>query len=290
MHELDDVQVARLVEPAALVGEIARCLADLGHGRAAQAPKQVLAVPGGGFWLSIAAVVSRLGLAVSKWGSYVPGADGLGGRSTATLLVGESDGGAPHTVIRGVGATHLRTGATAAAVVAALRGWSSVQSVALIGMGPTNRAVLDVVGAVAPVGTRLQVLVRSPASVRRVADLLDQDPRWAGRYHVGTDPWELGGAQVAFSATGARSTVARLADLSAGGLAVSLDGRVTWDAGDAPVLGDQVSPGVAVPTLARVVAGLAPVPAGRLLVDLAGPAVADVALASVALSGMRDRA
>lgn len=287
MRELGDADVAGAVAPAALPGDVLGCLADLGRGDAVQAPKRTLPIPGGGFWLVLAGAVPRLGLSVVKWASFVPGGDGAPGRSTSTVLVADAVGGAPHTVVGGTLATRLRTGAATIAAVGALRPWRDVTSVGLVGMGPTNRAVLDALEAAAPEVGRLVVVVRTASSADRLSDELARTA-WADRVTIGTDPAGLRGVDVAVSSTGSAVPVARVADLAPDGVAVALDGRSTWsDAGRVPTLSDQVSPEGRPSSLAQVAAGVSGVPGGRVLVDLVGAAVADVALAAHLLGARR---
>jgi ornithine cyclodeaminase/alanine dehydrogenase-like protein (mu-crystallin family) len=279
VRELTDADVAA-VPLSDVVDEVTRCLADLGTGAATQAPKSVLPVGPGAFFLSLAGVVPRLGLAVAKWASYVPGAAGVAGTSTSTVVVSDARTGAPRALIGGMGFTQRRTAATAVAVAraAGAAGSAAPQTVALVGCGATNRAVLDAVLATAP-GTDVRVLVRTPGSAAALRESLS--PLVRGRLDVGTDPVVLSGADWAFSATGATGPVAELGLLAPGGVAVALDGARTWrlPAG-APVLDDHVRPGGEVPGVPLLLAGRLERPAGRVLVDVAGSAVCDVALAA----------
>lgn len=305
MRELTDADVAA-VPLGTVVDEVARCLADLGTGDATQAPKAVLPVGPGAFFLSLAGVVPRLGLAVAKWASYVPGAAGVAGRSTSTVVASDASTGEPLALIGGMGFTQRRTAATAVAVARAASAAATSaavepaaagggpdravvsavpRTVALVGCGATNRAVLDAVLATAP-GVDVRVLVRTEASAAALRESLA--PVVAGRLDVGTDPVVLSGADWAFSATGATGPVAELGLLAPGGVAVALDGARTWRVpGGTPVLDDHVRPDGAAPTVPLLLAGRLERPAGRVLLDVAGSAVSDVALAACLLGTRR---
>lgn len=292
MRELTDADVAT-VPLGAVVDEVARCLADLGTGAATQAPKAVLPVGPGAFFLSLAGVVPRLGLAVAKWASYVPGEAGRPGTSTSTVVASDARTGEPLALIEGMGFTHRRTAATAVAVARAA--WIPDRShnpgpgaaascvglprtVALVGCGQTNRAVLDAVLATAP-EVDVRVLVRTAESAAALRASLT--PLVAGRLDVDTDPAVLAGADWAFSATGATAPVADLTLLAPDAAAVALDGTRTWRVpAGAPVLDDQVRPDGEVPAVPMLLAGLTERPTGRVLLDVAGSAVCDVALAA----------
>lgn len=285
MRELTDADVAA-VPLAALVDEVSRCLSDLAVGAAVQAPKAVLPMPREGFFLSLAAVVPRLGLAVAKWASYVPADGGRAGTSTSTVVVSDAASGAPLALASGMAFTRVRTAATAVAVAqVAAAGWP--RTLALVGCGATNLAVLDAVLAAAS-GARapaVRVLVRSAESVRALT------PRLAaltGDVEVATDAGILAGADWAVSATGATGPVADLATLAPDATVVALDGARTWRVpAGVPVLDDRVVPGVPAPGVARLVAGLQARPDGPVLLDVAGSAVCDVALAACLLGGDR---
>lgn len=287
MRELTDADVAA-VPLAAVVDEVARCLADLGRGAASQAPKAVLPVGPGAFFLSLAGVVPRLGLAVAKWASYVPGEAGRPGTSTSTVVVSDAATGEPRALVAGMGFTQRRTAATAVAVARSAAepagpGAAAPRTVALVGCGATNRAVLDAVLATAP-DVDVRVLVRSASSAALLREQLA--PVVTGRLDVGTDPVVLSGADWAFSATGATAPVVPLGLLAPGGVAVALDGARTWQLPvGAPVLDDHVRPGGEVPTVPLLLAGRIERPAGRVLLDVAGSAVCDVALAACLLGG-----
>ncbi|WP_238008556.1 hypothetical protein KZZ52_31855 [Dactylosporangium sp. AC04546] len=276
MREFTDPDVDVRVDLAALVEEVSRCLADLGRGAAVQAPKQLLPLDAGGFFLSLAGVVPRLGLGVAKWASYVPGTAGEPGRSTSTIIGSDATTGAPLATVTGMRATQVRTAAAAVAVARAVRADRPPRRIALVGFGPTNRAVLDAVLAVAGTVTEVRVVVRtehSAATARRVAGARGLDV-----LSVGTDPAAVAGVDLAFSATGATGPVATLEDLAPDGVAVCLDGAGTWRRGPStPVLDDHMAHGH-VPAVPRLLAGVEPVPDGRVLLDLAGSAVTDVAL------------
>lgn len=281
MRDLTDADVAAVPLPA-VVDEVARCLADLGRGTASQAPKAVLPIAPGAFFLSLAGVVPRLGLAAAKWASYVPGAEGRPGASTSTVVASDAGTGEPLALVTGMAFTRLRTAATAVAVAraAAAPGAPDPRTVALIGCGATNRSVLDAVRATVP-GAAIRVLVRS---ARSAALLGDELARVAGDVEVATDPDVVAGADWAFSATGAAAPVADLATLAPGATAVALDGARTWRLPPgAAVLDDHVVPGGAPPAVPRLLAGRAARPDGPVLLDVAGSAVCDVALAACLL-------
>ncbi|POH85187.1 hypothetical protein CJ026_025950 [Ralstonia pickettii] len=146
MREVTDAEVRAAVDDRALVDACTAALAALGRGEASQAAKQMLPAAGGGFFLSISAVVPALGWAISKWASYVP-AEGGAGRSTSTILAGPADGSAPTAVLRGMLPTRLRTAAAAVAAIEALGRADAASPVALVGFGPTNRAVADMLSS-----------------------------------------------------------------------------------------------------------------------------------------------
>ncbi|GAA2631964.1 hypothetical protein [Paractinoplanes durhamensis] len=276
MRELTDHDVAALtsgdLDPdLALLDEVARCLADLGRGEATQTAKQKLSLNGDGFLLSLSAIVPRLGLAATKWASYVPGGPARPGRSTATVIASDATSGEPLALLTGMLATQLRTAAAAVAVARAARPGHAERRVTLVGFGPTNQAVLTVARSAFAL-SRVRVLVRSAASAQAL--------RAAG-IDATTDPaLALADADLAFSATGAREPVASLGALAAGGIAVSLDGDATWHrAPGTPVLRDHG----AQPAVPRLMAGLTPVPQSRALFDVNGCAVTDVALLALLL-------
>lgn len=278
MRELTDAHVAA-VPLDAVVDEVGRCLADLGRGAASQAPKSVLPTAHGAFFLSLAGVVPRLGLAVAKWASYSPGAAGRPGASTSTVVASDATTGEPLALITGMAFTQRRTAATAVAVARAGAGTGArpPRTVALIGCGATNRAVLDAVLATAP-GVAVRVLVRSPESASALSDELAD---LVTDVEVATDPEVIAGADWAFSATGATTPVADLAALAAGATAVALDGARTWRLPPgAAVLDDHVVPGGEPPAVPRLLAGTVAFPDGPVLLDVAGSAVCDVALAA----------
>lgn len=291
MREFDNAQTDALLDPAALVAETWRCLSDLGIGAAYQAAKQKLPAAGPGFFLCLAGTVPRLGLATAKWASYVPGAPGTGGVSTSTIVASDATSGAPLALVTGMRATHLRTAACALVGVQAARpglltGTGGRFTLALIGFGPTNRTVAELLlrTGTPPALERIVVLVRS----RESADRVSADPIWsllagsAVRVETGTDPALVHGCGLVFSATGATHPLARLDELADDALAVSLDGLRTWHPAAGQVLTDHPRPD-APPAVAELIAGRIPVPAGRLLLDINGCAVADVAVAAVLL-------
>ncbi|MDQ7909973.1 hypothetical protein RB614_36295 [Phytohabitans sp. ZYX-F-186] len=274
MREFTDHDVSALVDGTDLLDEVARCLADLGRGDASQTAKQTLPLAGPGFLLSLSGIVPRLGLAATKWASYVPGGAGRPGRSTATVVGSDARTGEPVALMSGMAATRLRTAATAVAVARAARPGGGPRRVTLIGFGPTNRAVLRAARTAFALGD-VRVLVRSTDSTRALA---------AEGIDATTDPATVAGSDLVFSATGATAPVADLNDLAAGGIAVSLDGDATWRRDpEVPVLRDHGR----APAVPRLLAGLEPVPAGRLLLDVAGCAVTDVALLAVLLEATR---
>ncbi|TCB97163.1 hypothetical protein E0H26_12830 [Micromonospora zingiberis] len=279
MREYDDAHVDRWVDRAALVAEVTRCLADLGRGEAEQAPKQLLPMVGGGFFLTLAGVVPRLGLAVAKWASYRPTADGAASRSTATILVSAADRGDPLARIHGMRATEARTAATAVAVARAARPDTVLRRIGLLGFGPTNRSVLDTVLATLDTVEEVRIVVRTERTAQLVRR---QSTRRGPTVSVGTDPAALAGVDLAVSATGATAAVADLDLIAPDGVVVCLDGAHIWrHGGAAELLDDRVVAG-RVPSVARMFCGVEP-PAGRLLLDVAGSAVADAALASLLL-------
>ncbi|THG29342.1 hypothetical protein [Naasia lichenicola] len=271
MREFTDPDVAALVDLAVLVDEIALCIADLGAGAASQAPKSALPLGADGFFLSIAGVVPRLGLAAAKWASYSPAAPGASGLSTSVITVSAVSTGEPLAIVTGMRATHLRTGATAAAVA---RRWfpGGVDALVLIGFGPTNRAVLEVLEAIGFAIGELRIVVRSSSSARAVQELhptarVSRDARSAST-----------GAALAISATGSTGPVGDAGLLEPGGAVITLDGLRTW-AGYVPadVVDDRGTAGVR-PLADAMTSG----PVGRksVVFDIAGSAVADVALAA----------
>lgn len=283
MRELTDADVAAVPVPE-VIDEVARCLADLGSGAASQAPKAVLPIGADGFFLSLAAVVPRLGLAVAKWASYTPGGVARAGRSTSTVVVSDAATGEPVALATGMAFTRLRTAATAVAVARAASGAAGPGSVALVGCGATNLAVLDAVLAAAP-GVVVRVLVRSEESAAALRTRLA--PRVTD-LAVATDASVVAGAEWAFSATGATVPVADLAALAPEATVVALDGVRTWrlPAG-VPVLDDRVVTGGPAPAVARLLAGLDTRGPGRVVLDVAGSAVCDVALAACLLGVAR---
>ncbi|POH85190.1 hypothetical protein CJ026_025965 [Ralstonia pickettii] len=98
-------------------------------------------------------------------------------------------------------------------------------------------------------------------------------------------------AAAALPPPGAAGAVASVADLAPGAAVVCLDGARVWETAHATLIDDR-STAHEVGGLARLVAGLDPAPDGAVLIDQAGSAVTDVALASVALGepqSVRDR-
>lgn len=284
MRELTDAEVMAVPLPG-VVDEVARCLADLGTGAAAQVPKAVLPTGPGAFFLSLAGVVPRLGLAVAKWASYTPGDAGRPGTSTSTVIASDATTGEPLALVAGMAFTQRRTAATAVGVARAASA-EAPRTVALVGCGATNRAVLDALLASEP-SLAVRVLVRSEASARDLRASL-APVVGTGRLEVSTDPGVLAGADWAFSATGATGPVADLAVLAPQATAVALDGARTWHLpAGTPVLDDHVTADGSVRGVPRLLAGSVTRPEGRVLLDVAGSAVADVALAACLLRGAR---
>jgi len=294
VREFDDARTDVLLDPTALIAETWRCLSDLGEGRAHQAPKQKLPAGRGGFFLALAGTVPRLGLATAKWASYVPAAPGRAGVSTSTIVASDAETGTPLALITGMRATHLRTAASALVGVQAARpglltGTGGRFTLAFVGFGPTNRTVAELLlrTGVTSGLERIVVLVRSQASAQRIQD----DPIWSllpgtgVTLWAGTDPQAVTGARLVFSATGASTALTRLDALAEDGLAVSLDGQRTWALTEAElgqVLTDHPRED-APPAVAELVAGRRSAPTGRVLLDINGSAVADVAVAAVLL-------
>lgn len=274
MRDIGEDEVLARVDDRALIDACRRALAALGRGEATQGEKQMLPASGGGFFLSLSAVVPELGWAVSKWASYVPG-DAGPGRSTSTMLASPADGGEPAAILRGMAPTRLRTAAAALAALEALRELGPGCVVGLIGFGPTNQEVAALLGREHAIA-RWRVVVRSDAGLVRAVAALPGEVRAAQEASI------LADCDVVVSATGATSAVARTADLPAGALVLCLDGRRTWDVSGVTELDDHAAPG-APSGLARVLAGELEVPSGRVFVDQAGSAVTDVALVSVVL-------
>ncbi|HAN24832.1 MAG TPA: hypothetical protein DCP95_09720, partial [Microbacterium ginsengisoli] len=179
VREVTDAEVRAAVDDRALVDACTAALAALGRGEASQAAKQMLPAAGGGFFLSISAVVPALGWAISKWASYVP-AEGGAGRSTSTILAGPADGSAPTAVLRGMLPTRLRTAAAAVAAIEALGRADAASPVALVGFGPTNRAVADMLSSLHGVRS-WRVLVRSDAAGDRARAALPGEVVVGGR-------------------------------------------------------------------------------------------------------------
>lgn len=284
MREFDDAAVIAAIDPVRLIDEVGRCLADLGTGHAAQMSKATLPIAGGGFFLSVAAVVPRLGLAASKWASYVPGAAGAPGVSTSRITVSDATTGEALAIIDGMAATQLRTAATAVAVASRF-GASEPASVAFLGFGPTNRAVFDLLDRLPGAPSSIRIAVRSSVSRDALAASFAHRPQIT----VTTDAAAaVDGAQLAFSATGASAPLASADLLADGAVAVSLDGSGTWTSSAQTIViddrtrGDGTSP-VAV-AFARG-AELRGDPSHRVLADVAGSAVTDVALAAILLAG-----
>lgn len=289
MREFTDSDVIAAVKPGLLLAEVERCLADLGRGEALQMPKAAMPFAPGSFFLSVAGLVPRLGLAASKWASYAPGTDGAAGVSTSRLTVSDSTTGEPLATISGMTATHLRTAATA---VAAARRFAVAepQTIAFLGFGPTNRAVFDFLRAVSPAQPDIRIAVRSESSRARIAEslagLLSDSPGELASVVVTTDvALAITGADLAFSATGSTSTLGVIDLLAKSAVVVSLDGSGTWAVGaDTVVLTDRTVNGAA-PTVAAAFARdeVRPAAGQRVLLDIAGSAVTDVALAAILL-------
>jgi len=277
MREFHDAAVIAAVDPHSLVAEVERCLADLGTGRASQMPKAALPIAPGAFFLSVAGIVPRLGLATSKWASYVPGAAGQPGHSTSRITVSDATTGEALATISGMAATQLRTAATA--VAAAHRfAVKPAASIAFVGFGGTNRAVFDLLAALGSLPADVRIAVRSTESREALTHL-------AG-VTVTTDvAAAVSGVDLAFSATGASTALAAVEQLAPGAVVVSLDGS-TWTIGaETVVLTDRVIDG-APPVVAVAFSNGTEVrtkATQRVLLDIAGSAVTDVALAAIVL-------
>ena len=283
MREFDDDAVTAAVSPALLVEEVERCLADLGRGEAQQMPKAAMAFAPGSFFLSVAGMVPRLSLATSKWASYAPGVAGAAGVSTSRITVSDATTGEVIALITGMTATQLRTAATA---VAAARRFAVTppSRIAFVGFGPTNRAVFDLLQATSTAPGDIRIAVRSDAS-RAILETAFAD---FDGVTVTTDvSAALRGADLAFSATGSTTALAAVEDLAPSAVVVSLDGSATWTSGDdTVVLTDRVVDGQA-PAVAVAFATGAEVRAAvtqGVLLDIAGSAVTDVALAAIVLA------
>jgi len=283
MREYDDAAVTAAVSPALLVEEVERCLADLGRGEALQMPKAAMPFAPGSFFLAVAGMVPRLGLATSKWASYAPGDAGAPGISTSRITVSDATTGEAIALIIGMTATQLRTAATA--VAAAHRfAVSPPGAVTFVGFGPTNRAVFDLLQATSTAPRDIRIAVRSDASRAALETAL---AAFDG-VTVSTDVVAaLSGADLAFSATGSTTALAAVEDLAPSAVVVSLDGSSTWTSGDdTVVLTDRVVDG-GVPAVAAAFATGEEVRAAatqRVLLDIAGSAVTDVALAAIVLA------
>lgn len=283
MRDFDDAAVRAAVDPAQLIDEVGRCLADLGTGHAAQMSKATLPIAGGGFFLSVAAVVPRLGLAASKWASYVPGVAGAPGVSTSRITVSDGASGQGLAIIDGMTATQLRTAATAVAVAQRF-GAGEPASVVFIGFGPTNRAVFDLLDRLQWVPTSIRIAVRSSASRDALAATFAHRPQIT----VTTDVQEaVTGAHLAFSATGSSAPLAPVELLAAGAVVVSLDGSNTWTSSANTIVIDDRTRASGTSPVADAFAHeveLRTNPAQQVLVDVAGSAVTDVALAAILLA------
>jgi len=274
MRDVRDSEVEAAVEPRVLVDACAQALAALGRGEASQAAKQVLPTGHGGFFLSLSAVVPALGWAVAKWASYTPTAP-ADARSTSTILASPADGGAPVAVFRGMAPTRLRTAAAAVAVVEAIGRPLTGETVGLVGFGPTNAAVAGMLADLHGIRS-WRVLARSATTLARAhADL-------PGDVRAVADPAVLGDCALVVSATGATSPVADIASLRDDAAVLCLDGRAAWRVRDAVVLDDRAQPDRP-SQVAQMLAGATPALAGRVLIDQAGSAVTDAALAAVVL-------
>lgn len=274
MREITDASLAGRVPSRPLIDACTASLASLGRGEASQAQKQMLRADGDGFFFSISAVVPSLGLAATKWASYVPSAHGRG-RSSSTLVVSPAAGGEPIVLFAGMLPTRLRTAASAVAVLEAAGRIHAGSTVGLAGFGPTNEHVARMLAS--EHGVRdWRVLTRSAASGERAAGVL------GGSVISATDPLVLDACDVVVSATGSTSPVADTGRLRQDALVLCLDGRRAWTEHRATVIDDRSDaegPG----SLALLVAGTESLPSGRVLIDQAGSAVTDVAFASVAL-------
>ncbi|MEO3854969.1 hypothetical protein [Acrocarpospora sp. B8E8] len=284
---MTDADVAAVgIEPRTLTAAVAAALADLGAGLASQLPKQTLSTGDGGFFLTVAGVVPALDLAISKWASYRPGRAGSPGVSTSAILATRYGDAANLAFIEGMLATWLRTAATATATAQALCAEPPAR-LALVGFGPTNQWTLRYLAAVLP-PREVRVAVRSAASAARAEAAPGMLPE-SCTVSVTTDvAAAVRGADLAVSATGARTALADLGTLAERGVAVSLDGSLTWRTGARDLV---VTDRAADPT-AIFTPGAWPGhgEGRRVLADLAGSAVADVALVAALLGITRGEA
>jgi len=277
MREFSNSDVAARVPLPALVDEVDRCLSDLGTGAASQLPKAALPFAGDGFFLTVAGIVPRLGLATAKWASYKPGASGAPGTSTSTIIASDATTGEPRAAILGMWATHARTAATAVAVA---RRWATIDAhrLAFVGFGPTNRAVLETLDALDWTLPEVAIAVRSNESAQRLRSEFAELGR---NVCVTTDVAEaVRGADLAISATGSRTSVANVTELATGGIAISLDGSATWKLAETTVAVNDRALG-----LAELFASTPGATACPTFFDIAGSAVTDVALAAILLGG-----
>lgn len=268
MREFTDADMG-VIDIAELVAETARCLADLAEGSASQSPKTALPLGVGGFFLSVAGVVPRLGLATAKWASYAPGAPGAPGVSTSTIIVSDAADGRALALVSGMRATHLRTAATAAA---GIRRWQpeGTDALALVGFGPTNRTVLEVLERVGHPIHDLRIAVRSAESAERV-----RRERPGATVTVDVSR-ALRDATLAVLATGSSAPIASAELLVVGATVLALDGLSTWrDYAGFDVVDDRGTAGV---TPFCQALGAGPVAGGPAILDIAGSAVTDVAL------------
>jgi ornithine cyclodeaminase/alanine dehydrogenase-like protein (mu-crystallin family) len=282
MREFNDLDVIAAIDPVRLIDEVGLCLADLGNGLASQMSKATLPIAGGGFFLSVAAVVPRLGLAASKWASYLPGDAGAPGVSTSRITVSDATTGEALALVDGMVATQLRTAATAVSVAHRF-GAREPGAVAFLGFGPTNRAVFDLLGRLQWAPSSIRIAVRSAASRDAVAAAFAHLPQIMVTVDAAA---AVAGADLAFSGTGASTPVARVEALAPGAVVVSLDGSDTWASGPHTiVVDDRTRPDGSSPVAAAFALGteLRGDLSQRLLADVAGSAVTDVALAALLL-------
>lgn len=286
MREFSDADVRALVDLRALTQAVDLALTDLGTGTAWQAPKQVLGAAGDrGMFLSMAAVVPRLGLAIAKWASYVAHGPARRGGSTSTIVASHAATGEVLALVTGMAATTARTAAATAAV--ARRCCPQTRVVTLIGYGKVNQEVAAALVLLLPRIEELRVVTRDEGSAG------DSGPATAEISTAGLGATTrlrrfasaaeaLPGTDLAVSATGSRVPVAQLSMLDAGAVVIALDGAEAWDGSStAAMLSDHDDPQL--PSLARAFAQPR-LFAGVELIDLGGSAVTDAALCHLLLA------
>lgn len=264
------------IDYAAASAAIGAALAEIGTGDAHQLGKRTLPAPAGGMFLSMAATVPGLGIAVAKWASYVPGA--AGAVSTSSILVSDLVSGAPVALIEGMRATTLRTACAVASIVQAAD--RAPVRVALIGYGQVNRAVAEVLATLFPSIEAFEVAVSGEPAARATVGSAAVVPARSVASAVA-------GADLVVSATGTRSPLSSVSAAPSSSLVIALDGAIAWDVDvdSAAVLSDHDAD-VSSLSLALAGRGEATVADARF-VDFAGSAVADAAVAAILLGGER---